>query len=1305
MARGRRRKDKTHGSSLAPRGPTLLVDNFDSANRNPMNLDPISALNKMTYETFIESKGQFTKLLKYFKKANQLELITTISSLQLIKENQCQIPRLEIAMRIACSYNQNGKRINLNQFKNMINTNLSVDGWIGKDEDPIEDVFTDNIILNNDYTVYTGISHNECFTLQNLLNTIFFYEDEFTDEFTDLVKISSIFLLSLVNEVANRSGHSRYIDGNSRRGKRITLPKNVIKALRPSVIFKKTEIDSLLNSNGHCYDYIMTTDVSNLIIPLEHENFEKIINSVFPLEKNPLDISPLVQINDKIVIGVPGSVIAALRHFIFVLSDNLGSNDILIDKYREYLWKKIDENLDKMFYKKVDLKLPSWKWDGTIKEGIFQIDIDKIAYVQMVTDDLSDYDKEDAYGKFNIDNFQEEIAKRYEVIVEWLRNQGHCSQVLILTIFGESGRAFSIPKKTDKIAPKPDFNSWIPKIPDNAQMLLMDLEGLEEVVLTYKSDNLTLWKYAKALNRLLRSVESFNTSFLDQYAYYLENNHSFYHDDKINTIYIGFGMGKDIRVDNKQMWDNHTVLHISGKPVPVIRFIRDKDIPIYLIKGGSIFFEHVVEGYNMPIWISSAKNVNQIVQEFQMFYLQTAEMIAYWLWQITPNFRPHLENIDTSPILITFDIEKPELWEINENKPNTPEFNLNFKKEINGNHIKLILPEDLRFFFRRSDNEGERIIINELIHAFNEILIENGHNSLNDTEINRIVNIHAPLGIKRKIFILDNDIVPLDTKNVHLLRLLQDHDIEEQLDDLVGHLGKLAPHIGEITEDKNKTKLCNDVVSYYNEKLTQILSKYQWDSIIEKLMSYNEAIHHDKAVYAMRIGPLIECYSDIQSQLEKDIKKLSNLERSSLCLRALIEKVVAEPPEGDHELSMDEFDQMFAIMFHIINWAMLSDDIHLKLTNTKMSILETGRIGVEKNEIESVWDPFRRSKTLENTETAIKSFESYFNDDELDNSKISSEMEDAFEAEFGFTLSRIIEFLELLISIVYEQNKTIARMNVSELKERLKTNLKMDDTQSDDIIDLFSLKRREKWLQAPKGFENIDVWPWRYNRRLSYLRRPIIVGPEPEDDPLTFWGPKHVFETGRNLVSLVRSGRYKGVSSKMKSFRGDIVRERGNLFTKDAKKWFEENTTLKIEDEVSIEPGKQLNSQENLGDIDIFIIDDDKKSIFSIECKYTNYARNPREVRHEIDTIMEDKDDEDSWITKHTKRDEWLKSNVEEVSRAFNLPLDSFQIFSVFLTAHEIPTTYIHDLEIPFISFTRLKREGINTFYDLFDLD
>jgi hypothetical protein len=1219
---------------------------------------------------------QLKKLEKSFKKYNKLELISILGGLQLYPENHSQMLRLETASRIACkNKNESNKRIKPVNLFYTLKANLPSNGIIGIQEDPSEGLFTYNVMFpNSNYTAYTGLQHIEPLVLQDIIHVIFHLKDEFPKRFMAIIYFSVKSLLTIINEIAKRNGQDPYSSSPDRWREDIEVPNiDKLYELSNTVIFTEKEIENLTSNH---YDSILP-----FILPVGHQKFK----NEDPL-KNPLFFSPLVKIDDKIIVTSPGMIAGTLRHFILFQSQQFGATDLLLLGLRDKMWFDIIQYLDMMSFEYIHLDLPAWEKNLSFEEDIFRIDSDKIAYVLFVMDDLTGYNLDEPYGTWNSKDHSELASNRCEFIVKWLTegNVPNCDEVLTIVIFGQLGRYGSI---------------GIKKLPNNSRTALMTFEELKVIAETRECDNLTLWKFAGAL-------KSFNHpligSFLDQYALYLKYHHSFNISGEIrpSSIFITpdtiHDLGRTFRIKVANLWDTRAVLHRNQPNVRVFRL--DEDIPIYfyMITG-----ERLVDGYYQPIWVGMEDELVE-KQELRERYWTIISTVSYWLWQLTPNLKSHLEPLGLNPIHIDLTLENPEKWIYVDLKDSieTPVFRYNIENFT----INFKIPSEIIKIMRQADNMADRMIINELLSAFS-LLLETHDlpNSLNELERQRILDMHAPIGIKKHFLIYNSENISLNPQNIPKFRKLQKHNIEEELDELVDKLGNKAPPMGVIIDKKIKVKLCDDIVDVYYNKLKLVLRKFDGKSLLKELIGSYEAICNERASEKLKIGPLIGCYSDIPSMVKKTIANFKEIEKIALTTRTLIEIISAELPEGNKRINMDDMDKILAITYHIINWGNLRDDINFDLYNIDLKILRSGRIGVDVTEIIDMWDPFVKSKTLENVETDLDNFKLYYEPEYNSEGVLEDKFNFAFKDEFGLTLNQIHEFNTVLIKIGLEQESPFACLLMSELKNRIKKELDWDDKNFHTAIDIFSLKKRKAWEKSPKGFDNSDIWPWRFNRALSYLRRPLIIISEPEDDPTLFWGLRQVDESERFLVNLVMNGQYKTnkkTSKKMNSLVGKVRDERGNGFTKEVKKWFEENTPFEIHSEIDIGPKEVLEHNTPLGDIDVLVIDRENKRIFSIECKHIFYGRNPSEIKNEIGKFIGKK----AWINKHSKRHKWLNENINKLVSVFELESNDFQIFSIILTVREIPTTYIREMQLPFISFTSLKKEGLNSLYKLLGL-
>jgi Predicted metal-binding protein related to the C-terminal domain of SecA len=1221
-------------------------------------------------------------LKEEFKKYNLSELVPMLSGLQLLPENQSHTIRLEMAIQIACSLQHvGGLSIDLVTLKNILNKYLPTNGSIGLLEDPPESLFTENIVFfGGNYIVYPGVTEERYF-LSVLLESIHLNEKDFPIDFILNVDTSALSLLTLSDEIASRAGHCRNMKSLDTWKTDITTTDEIqSQKLSSSVVFTKKEIDQLLRKHGLTKDFLIP-----FIIPIGNDVFADP-----SIESNPLILLPLIEIEDKIVVANPGSIASCLRHYIWVTANRYNAVKVLAEKYKNILWKNAQEYFRLMQFEPLNVDLPVLKDNLLIKEQIFRIDSDKIAYVQLIVDNCDEYSVKDPYKEWKPVALSRSLFSRDKLINQHLKkiNDFLNNDIFAIKIFGGIGRPAQI-----------EIHS------QENQVLHISIEDLEVVSKVGDLDSLSLWKYAKAETKYNFSPIS---TFLDKFSVYFEHNYSFYLDDRIKPTHLLLfpGTGMDLKIKVKHMWDEHASLTSDSHNFEnVVRRYLKSDIPIYVPKYDFGRYSYqLIEGYLQPIWVGPRSFPKLNETNFQF-----TETLSYWLWQLTPSLKEHLSPLGGTSITIMFSLGEPEKWvNLKRSGINTDLSSLPFSSKVRDFFIEFEIPNEIEPFLQRQDNLGERLMLESLMQALGELLKSKSlNNTLNITEIRHLLDIHAPLGMKKKIFTVDTSYnARLDNLYIPMVRKLQKHDVQEQMDELVNELDKRKYPVGRVIESKKeKEELCNKIVDIYYNRLKSIISLYSWESLIKRFITYNEALSNYKALKDLTTVTTIECFTGVPLKVAEELEETQVITSTALSLRTLIEIVSAEPPTGNKELSIADFDMLLAITDCLLNWSMVSDHIHNKIIDHELSILESGRIGIDKEAFDKVYNPFMKNKILEHLEHSISSFKINLILNQEEKADLDPIYEAAFKEEFGLFLSQIVDFYHSLMEIGFDQRVATPSLHLLDLKLKLKNVLNWDDETIDTAIKLFSLSPRKKWEIPPDGFESNDIWPWRYNRRLSYIRRPLVIGPKVEENQLVFWGPRHVEEACINLIGLVTTGRYhinESTSEKMKSLIGTIINEKGKKFTQKVEQWFIDKTSCKVDHEIPIKPGKKLNAEIDLGDIDVLVIDEKSNRILLVECKDLNYGRNPQEIANEIERLIGDSKEDNSWTKKHIKRHEWVKANVDILIRAYGLKNETFSVHSLFIVSNEIPAPYVRSMPLPFIPYSYLVREGLNSLNDIY---
>lgn len=1241
-------------------------------------------------------KCDYKFLKKYFSEISQRDLIATLGGLQVHPCNHVHAVRLEIASQIACSINNNGNRcVNPEIFKTNLNIFLPTISRCGLQEDPPERLFTENIEFHGgNYIVYPSTYLEEKERIENLLRVLQSFRDEFSDEFIREIFEKAFWILWLSNEIASRLDHTRYQDSpynwDSERNDIFVPHANELIKYRNSVIFNLDEI------KGDYPDFKI-----EILKPFLTKIGKKKLQTA-GFDSHILNRAPLVQIDNDLVVTIPGALLYTLNFWILNYAKKNNYGDLLAKRYKEYLWYFSLISLKCMRFEELDIDLPNSDDDLLFAEELFEFDKDKIAFVQFISNDIIKNFKSNFNSKIN--ELKNKLEKRDKEVIEFLKTDvSDDTEIFFIKIF-EGIKICSL-------------TQYLP--PENNRGLSLTCDELDIIVKSGKCDGLTLWKFVCCVEKCEKDFDILTFSFLDCFSLYLKN-HTLFFDNKINSPFlpIAVGMGKDLRFEVANKWDLH--LEPIGSPpffVEVYNRNFDPNIPIYStqmpIDNKICLF---VKGYSQPIWIIYDDNIDNIPIEKIGFIQEFCGAVGYWLWQFTPKLYDYLSHFGEKPIHVVLKFENPSFWyNFNQNYYSIKNSEGSLKYRTFKEFIIIEIPDNFMASLSGPTNYGERVLCSTILMALSS-LIQNKTNDdkLTDDIISDILEEYAPLGRKKQLsFVFAGANGLLFDNNLPEPRFLQEYDIEEQSLFIFDELGIEKPEDSLI--HTNQSKICNQIVDVYYKKLQNELKKFHWKELMIFLISQNDSFLHYSDSMLFSFPYFKECFSEGFEVIKEMAEDQNNAGVSSLFIRTLIEILAAEPPCGCKRVNFADFDRLMAITNQLIKWANTSEFYYGGLMKSELIIHSYGRISIPDENLFTNFMNFILEKLGESEEGIFEKFKSEtipnktdnkYNSDDFENKDILKELETPCKAEFGLTIFEIFRFFSCLIHslesfICPEQEGPVYCLSRSQFIEKIAQKLCWDEEKVNRAINEFSLSKRDHWDEAPEGFEfNEDIEPWKYWRRLSYLRKPLIIGPEPKNDPVIMWGSLQSERSFQYLHDLIIDGRINTTtaSPEMKAYLHKLQKEKGEYFNQYVKEWFEKNTNLKVFSNVqlTIKVGND-NTTKNLGDIDVLLISEEDKIIYSLECKDINFGRNAKEIVNEIGRLFKGTDKKSSWLSKHEDRNNWLKENYQKIISNYSLNSGEYHIISFIITSQLIPSVFFSDetSQIPIIPFTKIEKEGI----------
>ncbi|HEX4129468.1 MAG TPA: hypothetical protein VHZ24_05450, partial [Pirellulales bacterium] len=184
-------------------------------------------------------------------------------------------------------------------------------------------------------------------------------------------------------------------------------------------------------------------------------------------------------------------------------------------------------------------------------------------------------------------------------------------------------------------------------------------------------------------------------------------------------------------------------------------------------------------------------------------------------------------------------------------------------------------------------------------------------------------------------------------------------------------------------------------------------------------------------------------------------------------------------------------------------------------------------------------------------------------------------------------------------------------------------------------------------------FSDKDRQPWRFRRRLSLLRRPIIEL-DTSDDPATVVAPGLLREAFAYSADSYHEGAFPGSqlrSDAMQRWCGRAAGRRGKAFSRDVAARLEKLGWC-VESEVPVTKILRKGfGKINYGDVDVLAWNKKAGRVLAIECKDLHFHKTPGEVAEQLSDFRgTSHDGKRDFLKKHLDRCEVLGSHCDRVA-------------------------------------------------------
>ena len=1207
----------------------------------------------MTEKLFSGDSSILSSIIDDLAPYDIFDFIARVSSLNLMIENQNKSTILDalvagILSRPRDCY-QGKAKMSSGKFRNIINRLESM--GMKQLVDPAENAFIERVRYYGNYWIFPGINYAPAHTLQGFLNVLYLRGLQFNDAFTNKAR-------QLVNCVLHISDVTAHILGygletlDHVEQAFVKLPDSKqSELLKNCVYLRHALIEELIDDPQlrQC-----------LFIDFEEKELSQVITGEF----QEFFAHPFLNVDDETILLLnPSVLVPFLVHQIILLADSYGEKCHLIDAYNNEIWQACKNDLRELGHKKI---LESEYGIELInnqhrKEIIMTVGNNKLLFVHFVCDAGGDYNTKSMFGQHMIAADIPAIHDRVKYFIDKLpmAEKDNIYQLVILNTFGRTIGC-------ETTAAEAHYS--IPLSPFELHCVAVNEHGRDEFIPRYinAKRKLTLMLPPTTVSEL-NSIEIYTSS---DYSFYLSDDY----DPKVMSTFFAPGDSLDyvlraVKKEDRHLTSFYDGVHLSdvvlNDPVRNIYFTKSagKTPPVLLVKFNDV-----------NIWLTVGDLTSG--EKADVLY-SIIDTISYWLAEAKEIV--NWMTFRSDAIRINVDLSAPidQYYHMIQNRG---DFLSGIEYSSFGNTLNMIWhPEAYQLLGERTNNT-EKILIKSI---FEELA------QLNQTEAClELLDALFANPLKTKVYEINSANTPYMIPTGGLVHAISAEEEHQLLDEIGSYFLSLPEYDYGRVPDEKRAKLTNQIVRYLYTLLQKEIASINPVGIYEKVCYDLETVMYDVMLAHSRYAYEIACYPEKASRY---IEKYNEANKASLALKFLAEYIAAVPPCGTQFLGTMQYDRILAICSLIIDWAYKNDLFFYNIFNTPVEFLKSGRIGMARAEGDflskiNAAARTRRIESLSDPRISVYKPSKPFAD-------FQEFIDDAFEDEYGFTYEQFARCILAIADYGDSIETDVKRAPRSLLVQNIVQETSLSEESANKIIQLISLGERDDFLTPPKPFRKEDVYPWRFNRELSFTRRPII---QYKDELI--WGNRQLHHMLRYTVDLIMEGKYKARHQKLKTLVGKLSDIRGNEFNTAVYQKLRSIDGLIVRERLSKINGKKIADENGnvLGDIDVFYIVPEKRKIVVGEVKDFSFAKSPYEMDQEYKRIFVD-GDKPCYMTKHKRRVNWVKNHIEDVKIHFDLPDGKWSVRAAMFVSDDIVSNAFYHQQETIIVYSQIAEKNVKS--------
>ncbi|MFP1631950.1 hypothetical protein ACLB6G_09455 [Zhengella sp. ZM62] len=463
---------------------------------------------------------------------------------------------------------------------------------------------------------------------------------------------------------------------------------------------------------------------------------------------------------------------------------------------------------------------------------------------------------------------------------------------------------------------------------------------------------------------------------------------------------------------------------------------------------------------------------------------------------------------------------------------------------------------------------------------------------------------------------------------------------------------------GDITGRRQCTKFLNAIVQILEDEVCSELRRFDRTSMIKIAMLNHERAASDREAWRRTARAVLALHRDKGEAKRVIFENEASLNAVFQASRLLIEFAVCEcPVSGGLKPGERDLSRVMARIMMICGMGGWSDAIHWEAMEPVIRITPLGDIHANVTFQENVLDPYGRASTERMVQHTMDGYEKYLVEDEPTETverEMDAEFWDAFGDEYGCSFDTARKFVDFVENTGLERKKAVFVCKRSELMNAKSEDGDLNAAELEALISSLTLMGRSAWRDVPEGFEAKDIFPWRFRRRLSTLRRPLVEIDNADDDPSMLVAPGLVRDAFAYTITNLYQGDFPAsqLSPKMARWAGKAMHQMRSKFSQEvARRMTEFGWETEYEVALTKLLGKGLDA--DYGDIDVLAWEVSSGRVLLMECKDLQFRKTDGEIAEQLSDFRGElnRDGKPDLLLKHLRRVEVVSKELDRVSK------------------------------------------------------